>query len=86
MIAQRWTMKQRRPNSNDNTTVDDEAKTDQQRSENGIRNANRSRPSRKKEDGPEAKTKGRRNRVKATKGAPLETKDNLTKRKKEMII
>ena len=74
-------MKQRWPNSNDNTTVDDEAKTDQQRSENGVRNANRSRPSRKKEDGAEAKTNRRRNRVKATKGEPLETKDNTTKRK-----
>ena len=60
-----------KPNSNDSTTADDEAKMDQPRSKHGVRNASRSRPSRKKEDDTEAKPREGRTRAKATQGEPV---------------
>ena len=44
------------PNINGTTSMDDEEKSDQPRSEYGVRNASRSRPTRKKEEDTETKT------------------------------
>ena len=56
------------PNTNDSTTADEEAKTDQPRSEYGVWNASRIRLSRKKEDEPEANTKRREKQGESNRG------------------